>query len=84
MMRERNIKIILAANYFDRQKIQTVADRVAAEAVIVPLYIGGEKSVNSYFELVDYWIKALLDAARKQQLLFSSGPVLVIHGEFRG
>ncbi len=68
-MRARNIRIILAANYFDEQKIRTVADRVGAEAVIVPLYVGGRRDVEDYFQLVDCWVHGLLAAARKTGLL---------------
>ena len=62
-MRERRIKILLAANYFDEQRIHTVAGRVGASAVIVPLYVGGASGVDTYFELVDYWVNGVLDAA---------------------
>jgi zinc/manganese transport system substrate-binding protein len=68
LMRERNIGIILAANYFDEQKIRTVAARTNAEAVIVPLYVGGGAGVDDYFELVDYWINGILRAAEKKGL----------------
>ena len=69
LMRERNIRIILAANYFDEHKIKTVASRTTAEAVIVPLYVGGSEGVDDYFELVDYWIDGLLKAAEKKSIL---------------
>jgi zinc/manganese transport system substrate-binding protein len=68
-MRARDIKILLAANYFDEQKIRTVAGRVGAEAVIVPLYVGGVPGVDTYFELVDYWIDGLLEAAADKGLV---------------
>ncbi|MBN2182642.1 MAG: zinc ABC transporter substrate-binding protein [Sedimentisphaerales bacterium] len=69
LMKERNIGIILAANYFDEQKIKTVAARTDAEAVIVPLYVGGAESTDDYFKLVDYWIDGLLKAAAKKGIL---------------
>lgn len=69
LMRERDIGIVLAANYFDEQKIRTVANRTDAEAVIVPLYVGGVEGIDDYFELVDYWVDELLEAAEKQGLL---------------
>jgi ABC-type Zn uptake system ZnuABC Zn-binding protein ZnuA len=68
LMRKRNIGIILAANYFDEQKIRTVAARTNAEAVIVPLYVGGAAGVDDYFELVDHWIDGILRAAEKKGL----------------
>lgn len=68
LMRERNIAIILAANYFDEQKIRTVAARTNAEAVIVPLYVGGTAGIDDYFELVDHWVDELLKAAENKGL----------------
>jgi ABC-type Zn uptake system ZnuABC Zn-binding protein ZnuA len=70
-MRARGIRIILAASYFDEQKIRTVADRTGAEAVIVPLYVGGRGDVRDYFELVDCWVDGLLSAAEKTGLIES-------------
>lgn len=68
-MKERDIKIILAANYFDEQQVRTVASRTGAEAVIVPLYVGGAENTEDYFKLVDCWIDALLKAAEKKDIL---------------
>jgi len=69
LMKERNIGIILAANYFDEQKIRTVAARTNAEAVIVPIYTGGAEGTEDYFKLVDYWVDGLLKAAEKKGIL---------------
>ena len=69
LIRDRNIGIIFAANYFDEQKIKTVAARTDAEAVIVPLYVGGVAGVDDYFELVDCWVDGLLKAAKNKNLL---------------
>ncbi len=69
LMQERKIGIILAANYFDEQKIKTVASRTNAEAVIVPIYVGGKADIVDYFELVDYWVNELLKAAQRKNLI---------------
>ncbi len=69
LMRARKIHIILAANYFDEQKIRTVAGRVDAVPVIVPLYVGGEPGIESYFELVDLWVDRLLKATEEASTL---------------
>ena len=69
MMRTRHIGLILAANYFDEQKVRTVASRVGAEPVIVPLYVGGNEGAHTYFDLVDSWVSSLLSAARKKGLI---------------
>jgi zinc/manganese transport system substrate-binding protein len=64
LMRDRNVRIVLAANYFDENQVKAVASKVGAIPVIVPLYVGGEPGVYDYFELVDLWVGRLLDAAR--------------------
>ncbi|MFC1645832.1 metal ABC transporter substrate-binding protein [Candidatus Omnitrophota bacterium] len=69
LMRARDLRIILAANYFDEQKIRTVANRVNAKAVIVPLYVGGEVGVGDYFQVVDCWIDGLITAYHEKDLL---------------
>ncbi|MFH1725354.1 MAG: metal ABC transporter substrate-binding protein [Elusimicrobiota bacterium] len=68
LMRERGIRIILAANYFDKQHVRTVAAKVGAEPVIVPLYVGGAPGADDYFQLVDHWVASLLKAARKVEV----------------
>ena len=69
LMKERDIGILLAANYFDEQKIRTVASRTGAEAVIVPLYVGGTEDTDDYFKLVDYWVEGLLKAAKRKGII---------------
>jgi ABC-type Zn uptake system ZnuABC Zn-binding protein ZnuA len=64
-MRAEKIRILLAANYFPRKEVQGVADKVNAEAVIVPLYVGGADNSGDYFELVDLWVNSLVKAARR-------------------
>lgn len=62
MMRTRKIGIILAANYFDEQQVRTVAARVGAVPLMVPLYVGGAEGAEDYFALVDLWTDTLLAA----------------------
>jgi len=69
LMRKRNIRIILAANYFDHQGIKTVAAKVDAAPVIVSIYVKGAPKTDDYFMLVDSWIDALLSAAQKKGVL---------------
>jgi ABC-type Zn uptake system ZnuABC Zn-binding protein ZnuA len=64
-MRERDIRIILAANYFDEHKVRSIAESVGAVPVIVPLYVGGAPGAEDYFQLVDLWVDSLLNAARE-------------------
>ena len=62
MMRQQNIQIILAANYFSEPKLRSIASKVRARPVIVPMYVGGVSGVDDYFELVDYWVDGLVRA----------------------
>ncbi len=55
MMRERKIRILIAENYFPQNEVKDIAEKVNAEPVILPIYVGGVAGVNDYFELVDLW-----------------------------
>ena len=63
MMKKRQIGVILAANYFDKQKVMTVASRTGARPVIAPLFVGGVPGTKTYFDLVDYWVDNVVAAA---------------------
>jgi zinc/manganese transport system substrate-binding protein len=65
MMKEQNIKIIIAANYFDKRKVETVAERTGAKALISPLFVGGVPGTEDYFGLVDYWTDTLVRVAQE-------------------
>lgn len=71
-MREQRVPLILAANYYDEDKVRHVAATVGAVPVIVPMYVGGEPGVDDPFALVDLWLDRLTrglaeadDAARR-------------------
>ncbi len=61
-MRQENVHVILAANYFDEKKVRTIAEKVGAIPVIVPFYVGGVPEVKTVFDLYDYWVTHLRDA----------------------
>jgi ABC-type Zn uptake system ZnuABC Zn-binding protein ZnuA len=64
-MRKLKIKVLLAANYFDVGKVRKVAQRVGAEAVIMPLSPGGEPKVKTFFDMFDVWIARLVAAYKR-------------------
>ncbi len=68
-MKARGVKLLMAANYFDEQKVRTVARRVDAAPIIVPMYVDGAPGTEDYFKLVDYWVDHLLEAAGSKGLL---------------
>ena len=69
MMRDKKIQIIFAANYFDQQKVKAIAERVNAEAIIVPLFVGGMPQADTYFKMIDIWTDRLIQAAQKKGLV---------------
>jgi ABC-type Zn uptake system ZnuABC Zn-binding protein ZnuA len=60
LMREKKIKALFASNYFSRAQITLVAERTGASPVIVPENTSGAPGVDTYFQLVDTWLNALL------------------------
>ena len=58
-MRKNNVKVVLAANYFDENKVRNICDRVGAIPVIVPMYVNGAPGTENVFKLVDYWVEHL-------------------------
>jgi zinc/manganese transport system substrate-binding protein len=57
-----HLEVLLAANYFERSKPELIAERTGIVPVIVPMSVGGEAGVETYFDLVDLWV-ARLNAA---------------------
>ncbi len=61
-MREQNIPVLLAANYYSSSQVERVASRTNARAVVVPEHVEGADGVDTYFDLIDLWVSALSDA----------------------
>ncbi len=61
-MRKNNVKVVLAANYFDEKKVTDICNKVGAVPVIVPIYVNGAPGTENVFKLVDLWITKIDDA----------------------
>jgi ABC-type Zn uptake system ZnuABC Zn-binding protein ZnuA len=61
-MRENGVKVVLAANYFDENKVRNICQRVNAQAVIVPMYVDGAPGTDSIYRLIDLWMNSLAGA----------------------
>ncbi len=59
LMRQRNIHVLFSTNYFDRNQVQSVAQRTDATAVIVPSNTYGAPGIETYEDLVDLWVREL-------------------------
>ncbi len=60
-IKERQIRVLLAANYFSQQQVEAIAERTGCTSVRVPK---GPSTIDadSYFELVDLWVDELTRA----------------------
>ena len=58
-MKKNNVTVVLAANYFDENKVRTICEKVGANPVIVPLYVDGAEDTGDVFKLIDLWIEKL-------------------------
>jgi len=64
LMRDQSISVVFAANYFDRSRVENVATRGNATAVLAPMQTGGQPGLDTYFDLIDLWITDLTAAIR--------------------
>lgn len=62
----QKIQVMIVANYYERSSPNMIAERTGIKAVFVPLDVGGEPGVNTYFDLIDYWIDKLNEAFATQ------------------
>ncbi len=62
LMRERQIPVLFASNYFNRNQIRQVAERTGATPVVVPENTHGAPGVETYFDLMNVWIMSLAAA----------------------
>ena len=62
-MKKQGVKELLAGNYYDGGKVRSIAARVGATPVIVPLEVGGEPGIKTFFDQFDVIIERLLLAA---------------------
>lgn len=62
LMRSRNIRVIVAATYFGRDRVQTIAQRSGATPVIIPFQTQDGPGIETYEALVDRWITDLTAA----------------------
>ena len=64
-MKQENIKLILVEPYFDMRTPNSVAQAVGGMALVLLPSVGGEKQVQTYFQLFDYDVNLLTSAFGK-------------------
>ena len=64
LVRQRNVKIVLMENFYDRRMPDLIASNTSAKVVQVPNSVGGEESVKTYFDLFDRITSSIETAVR--------------------
>lgn len=59
LMKKRKIPVVFSANYYPKNQVDQVAARTGAKAVIVPENTQGAVGVETYFDLINTWLRAL-------------------------
>jgi len=62
LIKDRNIKIMLVASYFERRAPTTVAQKTGIKAIYLPISVGGLPELADNFKLMDYWIARINEA----------------------
>ncbi len=61
-MKKENIKLIIAANYFDKKTVDRISESTGARNVMLPYYVGGKKDLQTWEELFDFWVQSITRA----------------------
>jgi ABC-type Zn uptake system ZnuABC Zn-binding protein ZnuA len=61
-MQSEKIGVIIAENYFDETRVRSVADKVGAKAVILPIAVDGTPEARDYFSLMDLIVSRIAAA----------------------
>lgn len=59
-IRDREIRVLLAASYFDPRQPEQIAERTGCKALI--LHLGPAGEIEGYFDLIDHWVDGLVEA----------------------
>jgi ABC-type Zn uptake system ZnuABC Zn-binding protein ZnuA len=62
LMRRERVPVVFSPNYFDRNQVREIAARTGAIGVIVPAQVEGAPGIDTYEDLVTFWIAELTRA----------------------
>jgi len=62
LMKDHQVKVVLAANYYNESKVMKITHAVGSTPVIVPMSVDGIPEVKTIFQLYDFWIERLIEA----------------------
>lgn len=61
-VRDMNIPVLLAVNYYDQDQIRMVAERTGATPVIVPMSVDGAPGTEDFIGLMSNWVDQISSA----------------------
>ena len=67
LMKRENCRVILVEPYFDMKTPRAIGRETSAQAVEYLPSVGGEKQVNTYFDLFDYNLNLLIKSFQTSQ-----------------
>lgn len=62
VMKKHNVKVIIAATYYDKGKVKNIAKKVGAKPIFVSISSGGESGVNNVFDVVQKILDKIVPA----------------------
>ncbi len=65
-MRKQKVPLIIAANYFDEKTVRKIAADTGAEYLMLPYYVGGSAGLDSWIDLMNFWVDSIAGKLRKQ------------------
>jgi ABC-type Zn uptake system ZnuABC Zn-binding protein ZnuA len=65
VMKQTNTRVILQANFFEKEYSDLLANKTRAAVVVLPAYVGGVKEAQDYIAIFDELINKLVKAFEK-------------------
>lgn len=65
MIQEYDIKLMLVANYFEKNTPAKIEERTGIKALFLPISVTGEREIETVFQLYDYWIARINEAVSR-------------------
>lgn len=63
-MKTHGVKVVIHEPYFSEKAPNQIAAQVGAQVVKLPIMVGGVPEVKTYFDLIEYNLRAMLKAAQ--------------------
>jgi len=63
-MKAQGVKVVIREPHFSEKAPNQIAAHVGAQVVTLPIMVGGAPAVKTYFDLMDYNVRAMLKAAQ--------------------